>query len=48
MSDAIAYDKAKALAASSDKSVRLQLAKRKDIQPEILYYLAVDEAEEVQ
>lgn len=47
MSDIVDYDKAKALAASSDKSVRLQLAQRKDIQPEILYYLAVDEAEEV-
>lgn len=43
----IPYDKAKQLAASADKSVRLQLAQRRDIQPEILYYLAVDEAEEV-
>ncbi|HLT76619.1 MAG TPA: DUF2336 domain-containing protein [Ferrovibrio sp.] len=43
----IPYDKAKELAASADKSVRLQLAQRRDIQPEILYYLAVDEAEEV-
>lgn len=47
MSDGIAYDKAKALAASPDPAERLKLAKRKDIQPEILYYLAVDEAEEV-
>jgi len=41
------YDKAKALAASPDPAVRLQLAKRADVQPEILYFLAVDEAEEV-
>lgn len=41
------YDKAKALAASPDPAVRLQLAKRQDTQPEILYYLAIDQAEEV-
>lgn len=47
MSDAADYSKAKVLAASADPAVRLQLAQRRDIQPEILYYLAVDEAEEV-
>ena len=47
MSDVADYSKAKALAASADPAVRLQLAQRRDIQPEILYYLAVDEAEEV-
>lgn len=41
------YEKAKALAASEDPAVRLQLARRSDTQPEILYYLAVDAAEEV-
>jgi uncharacterized protein (DUF2336 family) len=41
------YEKAKALAASPDPAVRLQLARRQDTQPEILYYLAVDQAEEV-
>lgn len=43
----IDYDKAKALAASSDAAERLKLARRADTQPEILYYLAVDEAEAV-
>lgn len=48
MSDkALDYDKAKELAASPDPAVRLRLAQRKDIQPEILYYLAIDQAEEV-
>lgn len=41
------YEKAKALAASPDPMVRLRLAQRADVQPEILYFLAVDEAEEV-
>lgn len=43
----IDYEKAKALAASPDPAVRLELARRADMQPEILYFLAVDEAEEV-
>lgn len=43
----IDYDKAKALAASPDAAVRLKLAQSRDMRPEILYYLAVDEAEEV-
>ena len=47
MSDkSIDYDTAKALAASPDPAVRLKLARRADIQPEILYYLAVDQAED--
>lgn len=43
----IDYDKAKALAASANSAERLKLAKRADTQPEILYYLAVDQTEEV-
>lgn len=43
----IDYDKAKALAASSNAAERLKLAQRADTQPEILYYLAIDEAEVV-
>lgn len=43
----IDYDKAKALAASGDPAERLKLAQRADTQPEILYYLAIDEAEPV-
>ncbi|MCW0236526.1 MAG: DUF2336 domain-containing protein [Ferrovibrio sp.] len=43
----IDYDKAKALAASADAVERLKLATRADTQPEILYYLAIDQAEEV-
>lgn len=43
----IEYDKAKLLAASANSSERLKLAQRADTQPEILYYLAVDEAEAV-
>ena len=43
----IDYDKAKALAASSNPAERLKLAQRADTQPEILYYLAIDEAEAV-
>lgn len=45
--DSIDYGKAKALAASPDAAVRLKLAQSRDMRPEILYYLAVDEAEEV-
>ncbi|WP_341703174.1 DUF2336 domain-containing protein [Ferrovibrio sp.] len=47
MTDSIDYDRAKELAASPDPAVRLELAKRQDVRPEILYFLAVDEAEEV-
>lgn len=43
----IDYEKAKALAASADAAERLKLATRTDTQPEILYYLAIDQAEEV-
>jgi uncharacterized protein (DUF2336 family) len=43
----IDYEKAKALAASADAVERLKLATRADTQPEILYYLAIDQAEEV-
>ncbi|MGE0745953.1 MAG: DUF2336 domain-containing protein [Rhodospirillales bacterium] len=38
------YDRAKAEAAHADESVRLRLAGRADVQPEILYYLAEDPA----
>jgi len=41
------YDKAKQLAASEDAAVRLELARREDVQPEILFYLAVDDATDV-
>ena len=36
------YDDAKRAAASGETSVRLDLAKRDDLQPEVLYYLAED------
>lgn len=38
------YESAKQLAASPDPAVRLELAQRQDVRPEILYFLAVDEA----
>jgi uncharacterized protein (DUF2336 family) len=38
------YERAKAEASHADESVRLRLAKRTDVQPEILYYLAEDPA----
>lgn len=38
------YESAKQLAASPDPAVRLELAQRQDLRPEILYFLAVDEA----
>jgi len=41
------YEDAKALAASKDTAVRLALAQSQDMQPEILYFLAVDEAADV-
>ena len=37
------YPTAKHAAASEDRAVRLDLAKRTDLQPEVLYYLAEDE-----
>lgn len=41
------YERAKALAASPDPSVRLELAQRDDLRPELLYFLANDEAADV-
>ncbi|WP_428248094.1 DUF2336 domain-containing protein [Ferrovibrio sp.] len=41
------YDRAKELAASPDPAVRLELAQRQDVRPEILYFLAIDEAADV-
>ncbi len=41
------YDRAKELAASPDPAVRLELARRQDVRPEILYFLAIDEAADV-
>lgn len=43
----ITYEDAKALAAHQDPQVRLAVAKRQDVPPEILYYLAEDGAAEV-
>ncbi|WP_085900932.1 DUF2336 domain-containing protein [Kiloniella majae] len=43
MQVALAYEDAKEMAESKDNEVRLSLASRKDIQPEILYYLADDD-----
>jgi len=43
----IDYDEAKKLARDDDVKVRLKLAKRKDLVPEILYFLAKDPAPEV-
>lgn len=43
----ISYEEAKALAAHQDPKVRLALAKRQDVPPEILYYLAEDGTAEV-
>lgn len=40
--DAIDYDEAKRRAADADIAARQQLARRPDVQPEILYYLAGD------
>jgi uncharacterized protein (DUF2336 family) len=37
------YDQHKKMAADTDEAVRLALAKRADVEPEILYYLASDE-----
>lgn len=43
----ISYEESKELARNSDVSVRLELAQRDDIRPEILYYLAADPSAEV-
>ncbi|WP_417427908.1 DUF2336 domain-containing protein [Kiloniella sp.] len=43
MQAALAYEDAKEMAESKDSEVRLSLASHKDIQPEILYYLADDD-----
>lgn len=43
----ISYEESKELARNSDVSVRLELAQRDDIRPEILYYLAADPSTEV-
>lgn len=41
------YDSSKKLARHADPAVRLELARRADVQPEVLYYLAEDQAVEV-
>lgn len=43
----IAYDEAKTLASHKDVKVRLKLAKREDLLPELLYFLAEDPSPEV-
>lgn len=40
--EVLSYDDAKALARHADPAIRRQIAKRDDIPPEILYYLAAD------
>ncbi|OUS12078.1 hypothetical protein A9Q97_06635 [Rhodospirillales bacterium 47_12_T64] len=47
MQPALAYEDAKEMAESDDGDVRLSLARRGDIQPEILYFLADDESPEI-
>lgn len=47
MSDEASYEEAKRLARDSNLKVRRELAGRTDLQPEILYYLAEDQAAEV-
>ncbi len=44
---AISYDKAKELAQSDDPAVRAALAERKDLSPELLYFLAEDTSADV-
>ncbi len=43
----ISYEESKELAKNSDVSVRLDLARRRDLRPEILYFLAEDPSAEV-
>ncbi len=45
--DAVNYDEAKRLARSDDVSVRKALAERKDLPPELLYFLAEDDDPDV-
>jgi uncharacterized protein (DUF2336 family) len=45
--DAIDYETAKTMARSTDRAVRQRLAARGDIRPELLYFLANDQAVEV-
>lgn len=45
--ESITYDQAKELARHEDPEIRQTLAKRKDLKPEILYYLAEDDDAEV-
>lgn len=44
---AITYEKAKELAQSDDPAVRAALAERKDLSPELLYFLAEDDSADV-
>ncbi|MGE0748334.1 MAG: DUF2336 domain-containing protein [Rhodospirillales bacterium] len=44
MTAQLTYDRAKAEAANADEAIRLRIARRPDVQPEILYYLAEDPA----
>lgn len=46
-SETISYERAKELARSDDPAVRAALAERKDVSPELLYYLAEDVSVEV-
>ena len=43
----ISYGEARELAAHDDVAVRAALARRSDVRPEILYYLADDPSEDV-
>lgn len=43
----LSYEKAREMAANPDPRVRAELARRPDIPPEVLYYLAEDDAPEV-
>lgn len=43
----LSYQESKRLARDKDQSVRVDLAKREDLRPEILYYLAEDSSPEV-
>ena len=45
--EVISYDRAKELARSDDPAVRAALAKRADVSPELLYYLAEDTSVDV-
>ncbi|MCH8922737.1 MAG: hypothetical protein IIA67_06270, partial [Planctomycetes bacterium] len=45
--DDLSYDDSKSLARDHDGGKRRKLAARRDVRPEILYYLATDELVEV-